>query len=360
MGNVCQNYAKKIEANLDSLLLIYEKKPLDLELSFEDQANPTDKSNNEMKVIVSKKADDEFICPKCGEKIHLNTEKIDDILLSNVDIIDNIIGLKLIIDNILKNSSIKLAYAQLKNMSLILKSINEEIQKNNEKLKNLINYKNSINTKIDSEEQIQINNFQNKNVIKGELEIDSKDINADINLFKSDYNYEIDLYINDKKAKLIKDNSNWKIDYNFINEGKYPFIMVFNDTVTNMEEFFGKSTNIVSLDLSNFDSSNITSMRILFNKCKNLKEIKGLDKLITNNVRDMEGMFQYCVELEYLDLSNFDTSKVENMAFMFNHCERVKEIKGINKFITNNVTSVEGMFQSCFCMEYICLMNVVN
>ena len=48
---------------------------------------------------------------------------------------------------------------------------------------------------------------------------------------------------------------------------------------------------------------------------KKLKEINGLDKLITSNLIEMEGMFQDCEEIESLDLSNFDTSNVTNMAF---------------------------------------------
>ena len=75
-----------------------------------------------------------------------------------------------------------------------------------------------------------------------------------------------------------------------------------------MEGFFGNCPNLISLDLSNFDASNVSTMRIIFNKCKRLKEIKGLDKLNASNINDMEGMFQDCAELESLDLSNFDTS----------------------------------------------------
>jgi surface protein len=210
---------------------------------------------------------------------------------------------------------------------------------------------------LDENAPIISNNSQNKNIIKGEIELKSNDINNSVIIFKSDYNYEIDLYLNNKKTKIIKDNGSWKIDYNFNKEGKYNFTMVFNDTIIDMEEFFGKSSYLISLDLTDFDSSNVTNMRILFNKCKRLKEIKGIEKLNTKNVIDMEGMFQYCTELDYLDISNFDTSKVESMAFMFNHCEKLKELKGLNKFITNNVTTTEGMFQSCFSIEYLDLSN---
>ena len=68
----------------------------------------------------------------------------------------------------------------------------------------------------------------------------------------------------------------------------------------------------------------------------------------------MNSMFQRCEELEYLDLSNFNTSNVADMSWMFNQCNKLKylnlsnfSIKGETKnmfkfkkdkcnFITNN------------------------
>ena len=68
---------------------------------------------------------DSFV-PKCGEKIKLNTEKIYDIILSNNNIKDNIVGIKTQINNIInsKNSSIKLINIQLKNINIVLNTIN--------------------------------------------------------------------------------------------------------------------------------------------------------------------------------------------------------------------------------------------
>ena len=40
-----------------------------------------------------------------------------------------------------------------------------------------------------------------------------------------------------------------------------------------------------------------------------LKEIKGINNFNTSQVTNMKSMFNQCNELEYLDLSNFDTSK---------------------------------------------------
>ena len=84
----------------------------------------------------------------------------------------------------------------------------------------------------------------------------------------------------------------------------------------------------------------------MFFDCNILKEIKGLNKFNTKKVTDISGMFFRCHELEYLDLSNFDTSNVTNMYGMFNKCHNLKEIKGINKFNTIQVTNMVQCFKN--------------
>ena len=70
----------------------------------------------------------------------------------------------------------------------------------------------------------------------------------------------------------------------------------------------------------------------MFNECYKLKEIKGINKFITDKVTNMKSMFQKCNELEYLDLSNFDSSNVIDISYMFMGCKKLKEIKGSNNF----------------------------
>ena len=101
-------------------------------LSFKDLA----KDKNEMKVLVyTNENDDEFMCPKCGEKIKLNTEKIDDIISSINNLKETIDSVKLMIENVIKNSTANNVNIQLKGVNVILNSLNEEIKKQKEKLK---------------------------------------------------------------------------------------------------------------------------------------------------------------------------------------------------------------------------------
>ena len=54
-------------------------------------------------------------------------------------------------------------------------------------------------------------------------------------------------------------------------------------------------------------------------------------------------MFYSCSNLRSLDVSNFNTKEVTNMRAMFNGCRAVQEIKAV-KFDTSKVTVMDGMF----------------
>ena len=94
-----------------------------------------------------------------------------------------------------------------------------------------------------------------------------------------------------------------------------------------MKAMLQLSIGFKKLDLSNFYTSNVFDMSYMFNKCYQLKEIKGINKFNTINVNNMKDIFVECKEIEYLDLSNFNTSNVTNMNCMFNKCYKLKEIK---------------------------------
>ena len=57
-------------------------------------------------------------------------------------------------------------------------------------------------------------------------------------------------------------------------------------------------------------------------------------------------MFQECKELEKLNLSNFNTSKVADIGYMFNNYIKLKIIKGIEEFKINEVTNMSQCFKN--------------
>lgn len=59
------------------------------------------------------------------------------------------------------------------------------------------------------------------------------------------------------------------------------------------------------------------SARDMFKDCTNLKEIENIENLHTENITTMMNMFYGCNKLDNLDVSNFDTSKVTTMYYIF-------------------------------------------
>ena len=343
MRMIIQRFRTKIQQSADSFMYLYNGDQVNLDLTFEQQANHLDRENNQMKILVYKTESNGFKCPYCGVKIKLDVD-LDDIIKSFNNLKETINGIKLMLENIIKTSANNPINSQLKVINISLNSINEDIKKNNEKLEKILNNNSNNNDE-----------FQNKNIIKGIIEINSNDINKNIILFNTEMNKNIDIYINNWKINVIKENKKRK--YNFNKTGKYMFEFIFNDNITNCRCFFNKCSNIISLDLTNFDTSNVIDMSFMFSNCNKLKEIKGINKFITNNVTAMNSMFQECNEIDYLDLTNFDTSNITKMNHMFNKCHKLKKIKGINKFITNKVIDMNSMFQECNEIEYLELTN---
>ena len=63
-------------------------------------------------------------------------------------------------------------------------------------------------------------------------------------------------------------------------------------------------------------------------------------------------MFGYCRNLQSLDLSNFDTSNVTDMDSMFYSCSDLQSLD-LSNFDTSNVTSYNDMFAQCYNLNYI-------
>ena len=123
--------------------------------------------------------------------------------------------------------------------------------------------------------------------------------------------------------------------------------------VNNMLAMFQLCKQLISLNLTSFDTFQVTDMFCMFNECWKLKEIKGIEKFKTSKVKNMCGIFKGCYELPYLNLNSFDTSQVTDMGWMFSKCRSLKEIKGINQFKTSNVSNMRLMFNECNELEYL-------
>lgn len=113
----------------------------------------------------------------------------------------------------------------------------------------------------------------------------------------------------------------------------------------NSNKLFYRLKYAKSIDLTGINTSEVTSMKDMFDSCSELTslDVSGLD---TNNVTDMKSMFGYCSKLTSLDVSSFNTEKVTDMSYMFTGCSGLTSLD-VTNLNTSNVTAMNGMFRSC-------------
>ena len=116
-----------------------------------------------------------------------------------------------------------------------------------------------------------------------------------------------------------------------------------------------KIKNILEIDLSNFDTSKVTNMARMFVGMDNLISL-NLSNFDTSKVTDMARMFVGMDNLISLNLSNFDTSKVTNMSAMFWGMRNLTTLN-LSSFDTSQVTDMSDMFQH---MRNLTTLNLSN
>jgi len=113
--------------------------------------------------------------------------------------------------------------------------------------------------------------------------------------------------------------------------------------------------NILEVDLSNFDTSKVTNMASMFNAMPKLTSL-NLSNFDTSKVTNMSYMFSAIRNLITLNLSNFDTSKVTNMQYMFAGMHNVTTLN-LSNFNTSKVTNMQYMFAG---MRNLTALNLSN
>jgi len=197
------------------------------------------------------------------------------------------------------------------------------------------------------------------------------------------------LYSSEKPSKVLFNGNNIE----FINESNNYYvnslenkdnnvIIKFDDIINYLD--FMNCLSIISIDLSNFDSSSIRNMSSMFFNCIFLESL-NLNNFSTKSCIDMKLMFSSCISLVSLDLKSFDVSSVIDMESMFSICHSLKNlnlgsfkalsVKTMKKmflgcisltsidfsdFIATKVENMESMFDSCKLLESINLSGFYN
>ena len=110
---------------------------------------------------------------------------------------------------------------------------------------------------------------------------------------------------------------------------------------------FARLNKVEVVDISGWDTSNVTTMEDMFRKCSKLKNIIGIENLDVSKLKNANSMFYMCENLVELDLTNWNTISLENMSYMFYNCSNLKIIKNIENWQLPNIKDVSYMFYYC-------------
>ena len=226
-------------------------------------------------------------------------------------------------------------------------------------------FKNNIKNETKEEKPNQI-------IIK--LKVTKMDIikNNDIYFLECNYYYENNIKIdyedeNEEIKTLNNENTKIYLDDKPINfckffkptkEGEYTIKIIFkNKILEDCSYLFRYCKNITSIDLSSFDSSKVNNMNYMFGKCFILEEI-NLNNFNTEKVINMRYCFDKCKSLKKIAFpSSFITKNVQNMEFMFHECVILEELNFPNNFIVDNVINMRTMFGKCYNLKKLDLRN---
>ena len=191
-----------------------------------------------------------------------------------------------------------------------------------------------------------------------------------------DFPYKPKVYINEEEITFDDNN---KIT---VPDGENILTLQWENKINTCEKMFKGLYNIIEIDFSEFDTTEVNKMKCFFEDCSSLTKITfgnnfktsqvdtmyrmfsgchsitslDLSKFDTTKVTEMQNMFSNCYYLTYLDISNFDTTLVSAMEYLFNNCSSLTSLN-VSSFDTSLVTTMSNMFNNCSSLTSLDLKN---
>ena len=105
-----------------------------------------------------------------------------------------------------------------------------------------------------------------------------------------------------------------------------------------------------------FSSWQPISTQYWFEKFVNLTSVEGLENLNTSSNSNMYLMFGLCKKLKSIDISSFNTNKVNDMKYMFYSCGNLTEVK-----LPANLKTIDAsMFSGCESLKSVTIPHGVS
>ena len=170
---------------------------------------------------------------------------------------------------------------------------------------------------------------------------------------KSLNEYIIEKILINKSSKLYKikveskDQLEAIIQKRYINNISFVYLSDIDVSELNDLSSIFDGLKIEVVDISGWDTSNVTTMAYTFAECEDIKKIIGIENLDVSKLQSANAMFYGCKNLVELDLTNWNTISLANMSHMFYNCSNLKIIKNIENWQLPNIKNVRKMFYNC-------------
>lgn len=166
---------------------------------------------------------------------------------------------------------------------------------------------------------------------------------ADFAWFKEERGLKHWVLYNTKMYEVIGENMFYYEYLRYCHEYGPAPTLPFN--ATSCYKMFNLYYKVENLNFSNFRTSHVVDMRLMFANWTRVKNI-DLRTFNTENVSDFCAMFNGCNNVQFINVSSFKTPKVEDMSYMFTGCVKLLELSIIG-FSKENLQKADGMFADC-------------
>ncbi len=121
--------------------------------------------------------------------------------------------------------------------------------------------------------------------------------------------------------------------------------MISPKNETSLNKLFFKNKKLVSIDVSNWDTSKVTDFTQAFSVTHNLERI-DVSNFNTGNGVNFFAMFDEGYKISALDVSKWNMSSAKNIEWMFCRCQSITSFD-LSTWDTSNVTSANHLFAFC-------------
>ena len=156
-----------------------------------------------------------------------------------------------------------------------------------------------------------------------------------------------------EKAKVLT----LDINDSCIVDGTWGAESIDTSLMTSFSNLFYNCPSLTQLDVSNWNTSNVKDMQYLFLGCNSLQSVGDLSNWDVSNVNYMQNMFYNCKNLQSVgDISNWDVSNVWRMDKMFSDCSSLTQLD-VSNWNTSKVTNMSQVFSNCNSLQQLDLTN---